>query len=465
MTGSTLLDALRSEIERVTLEIVSLVGQRTSLAEEVAKEKARVGAPLVDLAVERHLREVVVKQCMERGFDSNFGLRLLNQLITESIRVQEKSSKPTAPPNAYDMFVKARELERTGREILHLEVGEPDFGPPDFVKKTLSLALGRGRSKYTESAGILPLREKISGILSQRYKREISPEEVMVTVSGRFALYMGIASIVSAGDEVVIVDPSYPAYADIVRAVGGRPIRCPTDMTNKWNLDLSLINDCTNQTTRAIILNSPNNPTGKTLDKSALQRIAEFAEANDIHLISDEVYSGFSFSPHSSVLQFPHCKHVFVHSFSKTYGMTGFRLGYAVSDVDTIRRMTKIQNLQLTCVPEFIQHAGIGALDCDKDAKIYAATIKKRQKVMSKMLVKLPLSFHPPEGAFYIFPRLTEGFTDGQEFAKCLLSETGVCVVPGAAYGSQYSQFFRISVCQNEATLIEAAKRMEEILG
>jgi aspartate aminotransferase len=434
------------------------------LAEEVSKEKARLGAPLVDLAVERHLREVVVNQCIRYGFDSNFGLRLLNQLITESIRVQEKSIKPIAAPNAYDMFVKARELERTGREILHLEVGEPDFGPPDYVKKTTSIAIERGRSKYTESAGILQLREKISEVLSQRYKRGISPEEVMVTVSGRFALYMGVASIVRAGDEVVIIDPSYPAYVDIVRAVGGRPIRCPTDMANKWDLDLSLIEDCTNQTTRAIILNSPNNPSGKTLDKSTLQRIADFAETNDIHLISDEVYSGFSFSPHTSVLQFPQCSHVFVHSFSKTYGMTGFRLGYAVSDVDTIRRMTKIQNLQLTCVPEFIQHAGLGALESDKDAKVYAATIKKRQKAMRKMLDKLPLSFHPPDGAFYIFPRLAKGFTDGQEFAERLLSEKGVCVVPGAAYGPQYSQFFRISVCQNEGTLIEAAKRMEGVL-
>ncbi len=145
--------------------------------------------------------------------------------------------------------------------------------------------------------------------------------------------------------------------------------------------------------------------------------------------------------------------------------MSGFRLGYAISDAETIRRMTKIQNLYLTCVPEFIQYAGMQALDCDDDAKQYASLIEKRLEVACKELDQLPLSYHPPDGAFYIFPKLTEGITNGQEFADRLLSEAGVCVVPGLAYGPSYSDFFRLSVCQPEEKLVEAIERMGAVLG
>ncbi len=465
MTDCNRLDTLRDEIKNSTLEIIRLIGKRAALSEEVGIEKRNAGIPIVNQEVEKHLRAEVVNHCRNNGLDESFGLNLLNQLVNESIRIQETLIKTPPPPTAYDIFVKGRELERAGKELIHLEVGEPDFGPPLKVKKAVAISVDVGQSHYTESAGILSFREKIAHVLGHRYKREISPEEVFISVSGRFALFTSIAANVRRGDEVIIVDPSYPAYSECVKDVGARPVRFPTDLNSDWNIDVNRLENYINPTTKAIVLNSPGSPTGKVLDASTLEEIADLASANDIFLLSDEVYSNFTSTQHTSVLELPHDNHVLVDSFSKRFGMSGFRLGYAISDAETIRRMTKIQNLYLTCVPEFIQYAGMQALDCDDDAKQYASLIEKRLEVACKELDQLPLSYHPPDGAFYIFPKLTDGITNGQEFADRLLSEVGVCIVPGLAYGTSYSDFFRLSVCQPEEKLVEAIERMGAVLG
>ncbi len=464
MTSSDRLDSLRGEIQHITLDIIRLTGQRRALAKEVAIEKTQAGIPIRNLEIENHLRDSVERLCKTHGFDVSFGINLLNQLILDSIRLQEKGITSKKAPTVYDVFVKARALEKAGKELLHLEVGEPDFGPPEAVMKAIIDAVELRKSKYIESAGIFPLREKIASIVSHRNEREISPEEVIVTVSGRFALFQSIATHVHPGDEVIIVDPSYPGYSDCVKEVGGKPVHFPTHLNTEWGIDLDLLKEYIIPTTKAIILNSPCNPTGKVLNLSTLKGIADIASANDIQIISDEVYSSFSVIQHASILDLPGGNSVLVDSFSKRYGMTGFRLGYAISDVDTIHRMTQIQNLYVTCGPEFVQYAGISALDCDEDANHYSDTIKKRLETASRQLERLPLSFHTPEGGFYIFPELAEGSIDGQVFADRLLSETGVCVVPGAAFGHQYTNFFRLSVCQPEGKLVEAIERMGAVL-
>ncbi len=465
MTDSLRLKDLRADIERVTLEIVSLAGKRTALAREVSKEKLRTGTPLVNREIEQHLRNVVVEQCKEDKSDSTFALRLLNQLIMKSVRTQESQTNPSETASAYNSFMKANALERAGKEIIHLEVGEPDFGPPEAVATSMTKAVAQGFTGYSSSEGIHELREKISNQMTQKYGVEIDTEQVIITVGGRFAIYLGVASTISVGDEVIILDPTYPAYSNIVRHFGGKPIHVSTTLENSWIPDMGLVEDNISTTTRMIILNSPANPTGKILDESSLTKIIEIAVENDIRIVSDEVYSEFVFSPHSSVLQFPHCDQVYVNSFSKTYGMTGFRLGYAISNLDTIQKMSSLQNLSLTCVPEFIQHAGVSALDCVSDVNNYTTMINQKRETFCNLLDKLPVSFHRPEGGFYIFPRIETGNMDGLEFADQLLDETGVSVVPGVAFGSDCSHFFRIAVCQPENHLIEAAKRIKEVLG
>jgi aspartate aminotransferase len=465
LTESTQLDSLRSEIASITLEIVGLVGRRNELAELVGIEKKRLGSSIVSRDVERRLRAKVIVQCEEKGVDAAFGLRLLNQLITESIRIQQEGTKPPAAIDAHYIFVKAKEMERAGTEIIHLEVGEPDFGPPDAVKTAMSEAVSLGYTRYTQSIGIPELREKIAGLIGTQYQKKITPEEVMVTVSGKYALYLSMASILQPGDEVIIIDPSFPAYARGVKAVGGRPVHISAEMDDNWDLDFSIIEEYINESTRMVVLNSPCNPTGKVLDGETLKKLNDLAIENNFTILSDEVYSDFSFTPYSSILQIPDANHITVKSFSKPYGMTGFRLGFAVSDPDTIKKMAKIQYLQVTCAPEFIQHAGIAALDCEDEVSRYASIMESRLKTASKLLKPLPVSFREPEGGFYIFLRMAEDTMNGFEFADRLLSEKEVCLQPGILYGREFSPYFRISVCTPEESLVEAISRIEEVLG
>lgn len=464
MTKSAQLESLRSEIADITLKIVDLVGRRNSLAEEVGREKERLGSALVNREVEKRLRAAVIAQCEQKGVDTNFGLRLLNQLMAESIRVQRKSTEEQLALDAHYIFVKAKEMERAGKEVIHLEVGEPDFGPPDAVKRAMMEAVSKGHTRYTQSIGIPELRTKIANLLGLQYRREITPEEVVITVSGKYALHLSMAATLRPGDEVILIDPSFPAYAASVRALNMRPVHISTKLEDNWDLDLSLVEDTLNESTRMIILNSPSNPTGKVLDKETLVELNDLAVKNNIIILSDEVYSKFSLKPHSSILQVPDANHIVAKSFSKPYAMTGFRLGYAIADSDIIKRMAAIQYRQVTCVPEFIQHAGIAALECENDVSRNASIIESRLKTASRLLRPLPLTFTESEGGFYIFLRMANDAMSGLEFADRLLSEKGVCVQPGVLYGSLFSSYFRISVCASDEELVEAIARIGRIL-
>ncbi|MFW9841990.1 MAG: aminotransferase class I/II-fold pyridoxal phosphate-dependent enzyme [Candidatus Thorarchaeota archaeon] len=464
MTDTNNLSTLRKEIEQLTLEIVRLAGKRTKLTTDIGLEKQRLGLSLVNREVERNLRLKVLRQCAENGHDPNFALRLVNELIIESISKQELLEEPEEPLSAYHIFVKVKQLENEGKEIIHLEVGEPDFGPPKPVAESLTKAAVSGHAGYTQSSGIRELQEKIAAYVNQSFNSDIATEQIIVTVGGRFALFLGLATNLNPGDEVIIIDPSYPGYSDCVKEMGARPVHISAKLDDGWNIDPDLLNEAINRTTKMIIINSPGNPTGKIVEKTDLKMIADLSIDNGLLIVSDEVYSAFSFRPFTSVLQFPECNHIHVSSFSKTFGMTGFRLGYAISSAETIQRMIQLQNLSLTCVSEFVQHAGLKALDCLEESRDYVDLVMRRQTIITKELDKLPVRYHQPEGGFYVFPKISYDLT-GVEFAERLLTEKDVAVVPGTAYGKDFTQFFRISVCQPENNLIESVRRMEEILS
>ncbi|MFX1483856.1 MAG: aminotransferase class I/II-fold pyridoxal phosphate-dependent enzyme [Promethearchaeota archaeon] len=465
MSESPQLDHLRSEIERVTLSIIDLVGKRNTLVHDVAKEKFRISSPLVNPSVERQLRAAVSDRCRLSGVDPEFGQRLLNQLMEESIRLQREALPAESVYDGHALFTRAKDMESSGKRVIHLEVGEPDFGPPTEVVQAMNSAVANRMTRYTQSTGILALREKIADIHSYTSNREISPQDVIITVSGKYALFLGVASCLQAGDEAIIIDPSFPAYSSCVRAVGGRPVHVPTELERDWILDVDIVREHINESTKLIVLNSPSNPTGTIMDERTCKALIDLAVENDIRILSDEAYSVFSYTPHTSILDFQSCDQTIVKSFSKPYGMTGFRLGYAISDNETIKKMARLQYLHLTCVPEFIQHAGIAALDCDEHVKRNSETIRSRLQLVSRLLSELPVSFRPAEGGFYIFAKLNSDKRNGVEFAERLLSEKGVCVMPGIIYGGQYSPFFRTSVCQPEDQLEEGLKLMAEVIG
>jgi aspartate aminotransferase len=462
------INNLRKEIEGITAEIFKLIGKRFALAQDIARAKREKSLPIDDVDVEKKLKEIVIKNCESYGVNLDFGLRLLNLLIEESKNIQRSIIKGVEEKKAfsapYEMFAEAKRLERMGKTLIHLEVGEPDFGPPEVVKEAVTEALRNNYAHYTETAGIPQLREKISSTVNERFNADVTPEQVIVTLGGRYAVYLCISSILSPGDEAIVFEPAWPAYKDCIRAAQARALTISSKIENNWELDLDALTSHINRLTKLIILNNPNNPTGKIFADDTLRQIVEIAQENDIFILSDEVYSNFAFKPFKSILEFSNCKYVFADSFSKTFGMTGFRIGYAISDVETIKRMTKIQNLCLTSVPEFIQYAAIKALDCMEEAKKYAKIVNERISFLCNALDKIPVSYNRPDGGFYVFPRLLSKNMDTQTFAKRLLIEKGVCVTPGTAFGEKYWNFFRITACQPKNLLREAVERMGDLL-
>jgi aspartate aminotransferase len=462
------INNLRKEIEEVTTEIFQLIGKRLALAQKIAESKMKKGLPVEDVDAERRLKEIISKKCEAYGVDLDFGLRLLNMLIEESKSIQKDMIKKTDEKavfsTPYEVFAEAKKLERMGKRLIHLEVGEPDFGPPESVKEAVADALKSGYAHYTETAGIPQLREKIASVNNELYHADISPEQVIVTPGGRYAVYLGIASILSPGDEAIVFEPAWPAYKDCVRAVQAKAVVVPSRLENGWEPDLDVFAEHVNRLTKLVILNSPNNPTGKVFGEGVLRHIVEVANEKGIYIMSDEVYSNFAFKPFKSILEFPDCKHIFVDSFSKTFGMTGFRVGYTISDTETVKKMVKIQNLCLTSVPEFVQYAAIKALDCKEDAKKYAKTVEDRIVFLCNALDKIPVSYHKPDGGFYVFPKLRDENMDTQNFVKRLLTEKGVCVTPGTAFGEEYKNFFRVIACQPKNLLLEAVEKMGDLL-
>ncbi|MCP8317722.1 MAG: pyridoxal phosphate-dependent aminotransferase [archaeon] len=304
----------------------------------------------------------------------------------------------------------------------------------------------------------------MSNSVSERYGIDVSPEQVAVTSGGRFSVYASILSNLSPGGEAIVIQPAWPAYVDCIEAIGGRTISVKTNLEEGWRPDIESISNLINDSTELIIINYPNNPTGKVLEKRDMKALVDLAMERNITILSDEVYSDYSFKPFNSILEFHDCKSIRVSSFSKSYGMTGFRIGYAISDVKTIRKISRIQALAYTSVPEFTQYAAIEALKCKNDVKRYANLIRERINLVCKELKKMNLSYYEPDGAFYVFPQISKDKSfDAGKFALGLLNDKKVCVAPGITFGD-YPNFIRISACQAEHLLLEGLRRMGEML-
>lgn len=464
MSDRSELEALREEVREVTNEIIRLTGLRFSLTKEIDRIKRSIKLPVVDYKVERDLKSSIIDACNKYNVDEHFGLRLLNLLIDEAVRMQKGMDKHTKAISVIDMFVLAKKMEREGSSVIHLEVGEPDFGPPEKVKRTTYDSIERGFTHYTEPAGIPDLRGEIANSVNKRFQINISPEQVAVTCGGRFSVYASILSTLFSGDEAVVIQPAWPAYVDCIEDVGSRAVVFKTKLEDGWRPDVESFSELLNDSTKLIVLNYPNNPTGKVLEKHDLKAIVELAKERDITILSDEVYLDYAFKPYNSILEFHDCKSIYVSSFSKSYGMTGFRIGYAVSDLETIKKISRIQALASTSVPEFIQYAAIEALRCEDNVKVYSNLIKRRIKLICKELKKMEIPYYEPDGTFYAFPQISQDIDfDIEKFSLDLLREKGVCVAPGTTFGD-YPNFVRISACQNEHIISEGLRRIGEVL-
>jgi aspartate aminotransferase len=367
-----------------------------------------------------------------------------------------------------DIFFKAKELEKQGFDVIHFDAGEPDFAPPTEVVDATTRALREGHARYAQSAGIPETRKAIAESLNSKYNAKLVADQVILTAGGRLALYYSFMTL-PKNTMVGIFSPDWPAYRDICNFLEHQIRFFTTSIERGWAIDPDEVrkSDC-----GALVLNYPNNPTGKILDLKTLEEIIEIAREKKMIVISDEVYSDYLLDPskkYKSILETDLPNKIFVTSMSKSYAMTGFRAAYVVSDSTTISRMVKLNTMIITSMPEFVQYGMLAALDCKEYVSDKVQLIRKRRDVASRALKKyLDAEVYVPDGAMYAFPRLHSKKAgddfNSEKFALELLESQKVSVTPGTAFGSSFLDHIRITLLQSEARIEEGIQRMSKLL-
>ncbi len=448
------LDHLRQQMRAVTSEIMQKVQERMDLARQIGEVKSRLDLDVRDEKVEQEVRLVVIKQAASLGMDKDFALRLLNTLLTESEAVQAQGRKSAAPKQTHlAIFQKAKQLEASGKKMIHLEVGEPDYPAPESVGKSLTEAFRSRQYHYTETRGIPQLRNALAKAAG------VGEDEVIVTPGGRFAVFSAIAGLLKPGQELITIEPAWPAYRECAEFAGVKTKVLRTSLEDGWTPDIDELRSLVSEGTKMLAINYPNNPTGKILDRKTMSKIVSLARDHDLYLLSDEVYSDYAFRQFDSVLTHDYEKSIVISSFSKTYAMTGFRVGYAVAGSEIIKKMTRVQAVGITSVAEPIQRAALAALSEDASANV--RVMEKRLKLVSSKLNEMGLRFVEPDGAMYVYPELPAG--DDMSLVESLL-EKGVAIAPGSGFGDSYSKFIRISACRPEDELASGLKIMSSVI-
>ena len=449
----------RKKIEEITLEMIKLLKTRTDIAKQIGDAKASLGMTVTDEEREDALRNQVTKLCKEIDLDQSTALKFLNFLFNESVKVQSDGKQ-----THLSVFLKAKALEEEGKKIIHLEVGEPDFKPPEVVKTALAEVYDKGYGKYGPAKGITELRIALASF----HKTE-SKENIMVCPGARFAIYLAITTLLNPGDEIIVIEPAWPAYKDCALNAGIKVRTIKTTLERKWEPSVEQINNAINENTKMIVLNYPNNPTGKILSDELLDSIIQTAKKHDLYVLSDEIYSEYTLGPgagvdvqkfgHTSVLKFGYKKSIITESFSKWKAMTGYRVGYVIADPSIIDKMSKLQALSLTNVSEPIQYVALQALKVN--TKEFGTIISSRQETLCNLAEDIGLEFFKPTGAMYLFAKTKYKNFDATKFSEKLL-EHGVAIAPGEGFGD-YKEFFRITAI-DETKLKEGMTILDSVL-
>jgi aspartate/methionine/tyrosine aminotransferase len=359
---------------------------------------------------------------------------------------------------------RAVELERQGASVLHLEFGEPDFPPPEAVIEACARALQSGETRYTESRGILELREAIARDHEQRSGVAVDPGRIIVTNGTSPAMLLVFSLLVDPGDEVLIPTPHYACYPNFIRVAGGKPVFVPTSPEDGYRVDLERVRAHLSPRTRAVIVASPANPTGAMQDAATLRGLAELG----VPLVSDEVYHGLVYGEARAHSALGMSEDVFVlDGFSKRYAMTGFRLGYVIAPERAVRRLQSMaQNLFLSTT-HFVQRAGIAALEHGAETvRAMREAYDRRRHLMLDGVRELGMDVaREPQGAFYVFADARRFDTDSRRLAFDLLDRAHVAVTPGVDFGQEGEGFLRFSYAAADATIREALERLKQALN
>jgi len=368
---------------------------------------------------------------------------------------------------AFEVLAKAKALEKEGRDIVHLEIGEPDFDTPSNIKEAAIKAMKAGYTHYVPAAGIPELRTAIAEYLSKSRKIDVDPEEVVVTPGAKPIIFFSILACVEPGDEVMYPNPGFPIYESMVNFVGAKPVPMPLKEENDFSIDNDDTASKITKKTKMIILNSPENPTGGVLTKENLEVIADRVKnRDDVLVLSDEVYCQIYEGKYESIASLPGMKErtILMDGFSKTYAMTGWRLGYAAMRKDLAQKITQLMINSNSCTCAFTQMAGVEALRGPQtEPKRMVEEFRKRREVIVSGLNKIKgITCKKPRGAFYVFPNVKSFGMESKKLSDYILQKAGVAVLSGTAFGTYGEGYLRLSFANSVENIQKALKRISE---
>lgn len=371
--------------------------------------------------------------------------------------------------SAFDVLVRARALEAKGRSVIHLEIGEPDFPTPPHIIEAAKQALDEGWTHYGPTQGLPELREAIAAYVSRTRGIHANADHVCVTPGGKPIIFFPLIALLEEGDEVIYPNPGFPIYESMVRFLGAKPVPMPLEESRGFSFDLDLFQSRLGAKTKVVILNSPQNPTGGAIPREELREIALLLRDRDVIVLSDEIYSRIYYgdAPPASILEFPWMveKTVLLDGFSKTYAMTGWRMGYGVMPLWLVAAVNKLMVNSNSCTASFTQRAGIAALNGPQDAaERMVGEFRRRRDAFCAALNQIPgFRCALPGGAFYAFPNVSRTGIPAKELADFLLNEAGVACLDGGAFGEYGKDYIRFSYANSLENLLEAADRIKKV--
>jgi aspartate aminotransferase len=369
---------------------------------------------------------------------------------------------------ALSVFARAKELEAQGRSIIHLELGEPDFHPGKSVIESAAKALADGKDRYCAVAGVPALREEIAAYLARTRNITVLPGQVVIAPGCKIALFLGMLALLEPGDEVLYPDPGFPGYSSIALGLGAVPVPFTLSARNHFQPDPAEVASKITSRTRMLITNSPGNPAGTVYTDGVQRALAELAVKHDLWVLSDEIYARILYSgEYLSMLRYPGMQErtLIIDGFSKSFAMTGWRLGYTVAPPEVVPALLMLAVNSYTCVAEFTQYAAIDALR-DREGNtphMVGEYTRRREQFVRELNRVAGFRCHPPEGAFYAWVDISGTGMTAENLCRILLEDAGVAAIPGAAFGPAGKEFVRYSFASSMATLHEAVERIVRV--